>query len=590
MARDRSPKCKQCRREGMKLFLKGERCLTEKCAIERRSYPPGEHGRGRIKQSEYLLQLREKQKARRYYGLLETQFRTYYEKATRQGGVTGENLLRMLETRLDNVVYRLGFAASRAQARQLVRHGHFFVNGRRVNIPSYGVTPDDVVTLKTGSTAEQIVRDATDLTAAVAPWLQADHEGLTGKVLKWPERDEIDTPVAGTADRRALQQVAETARPAGWLAETGERINLAARSTVMDFQVPKITHEEVKEHRGVFVIEPLDRGFGYTFGNSLRRVLLSSLEGAAVTSVKIEGVAHEFTTLPGVREDVTDILLNLKQLVCILHGESPEVEVRLTAKGEGTDHGRRHRGPADLEILNPELEIANLSSKGRLEITLTIGRGRGYVPAEGNRGQAHTIGVIPVDSMFSPIRRVAYDVEAARVGQRTDYDKLILDVTTNGSIDPKDAIAQAAEILIRQLAIFTDLDKIEGFGAEATAARRRRDGRRLARARDGELPDRGARARRPLVQLPQARRHRDDRRSRDEDRERAGLDPELRQEVDRGGQGDARPARAAAPRRQRRAQRCGALGRFGGTDRCAISGQARSSAATRLTGGRSTRT
>src|SRR6267142_1858519 len=115
----------------MKLFLKGERCLTEKCAIERRSYPPGEHGRGRIKQSEYLLQLREKQKARRYYGLLETQFRTYYEKANKQGGITGDNLLRMLETRLDNVVYRLGFAASRAQARQLVRHGHFSVNGRR---------------------------------------------------------------------------------------------------------------------------------------------------------------------------------------------------------------------------------------------------------------------------------------------------------------------------------------------------------------------------------------------------------------------------------------------------------------------------
>ena len=128
----------------MKLFLKGERCLTEKCAIERRSYPPGEHGRGRIKQSEYLLQLREKQKARRYYGLLEKQFRTYYEKAARGSGVTGENLLRMLETRLDNVVYRLGFAASRAQARQLVRHGHFQVNGRRVNIPSYQVRPDDV--------------------------------------------------------------------------------------------------------------------------------------------------------------------------------------------------------------------------------------------------------------------------------------------------------------------------------------------------------------------------------------------------------------------------------------------------------------
>jgi DNA-directed RNA polymerase subunit alpha len=234
-----------------------------------------------------------------------------------------------------------------------------------------------------------------------------------------------------------------------------------------DFQIPKITHEEVTENRGVFVIEPLDRGFGYTFGNSLRRVLLSSLEGAAVTSVKIEGVAHEFTTLPGVREDVTDIILNLKQLVCILHGESPEVEVRLTKRGEGIVTAADIEAPADLEILNPDLEIANLSSKGRLEVTLTIGRGRGYVPAEGNRGQAHTIGVIPVDSMFSPINRCSYDVEAARVGQRTDYDKLILDVTTNGSLDPKDAIAQAAEILIRQLAIFTDLERIEGFGESA---------------------------------------------------------------------------------------------------------------------------
>ena len=195
MARDLGPKCRMCRREGLKLFLKGERCLTEKCAVERRSYPPGEHGRGRIKQSEYLLQLREKQKARRYYGLLEKQFRNTYEKASRGQGAPGENLLRMLETRLDNVVYRLGFAGSRAQARQLVRHGHFRVNGRRVNIPSYGVKQDDVISLKPGSPVEQLVRDATDLTASVAPWLQADHEGLTGQVLRYPERDEIDVPV-----------------------------------------------------------------------------------------------------------------------------------------------------------------------------------------------------------------------------------------------------------------------------------------------------------------------------------------------------------------------------------------------------------
>jgi DNA-directed RNA polymerase subunit alpha len=232
----------------------------------------------------------------------------------------------------------------------------------------------------------------------------------------------------------------------------------------MDFQIPRIVHEEVDERNGVFVIEPLDRGFGYTFGNSLRRVLLSSLEGAAVTSVKIEGVAHEFTTLQGTREDVTDIILNLKNLICRLEGDSPEVEVRLEKKGSGSVKASDIAAPADLEILNPDLEIANLSDKGKLDIILTIGRGRGYVPAELNREPEQSIGVIPVDSIFSPVRRVSYEVEAARVGQRTDYDKLRLDVTTDGSLDPRDAIAQAAEILIRQLAIFTDIDKIEGFG------------------------------------------------------------------------------------------------------------------------------
>jgi small subunit ribosomal protein S4 len=195
MARTTGPKCKQCRREGMKLFLKGERCLTEKCGIERRSYPPGQHGRGRTKQSEYLTQLREKQKAKRYYGVLEKQFRNYYEKASRRTGITGENLLRFLELRLDNVVYRLGFAASRAQARQFVRHGHFLVNGRRVNIPSFQLRPDDVLSMRSGSTAEDSIRDATDLTASVASWLQADHDNLTGKVLRHPDREEIDTPV-----------------------------------------------------------------------------------------------------------------------------------------------------------------------------------------------------------------------------------------------------------------------------------------------------------------------------------------------------------------------------------------------------------
>ena len=195
MARIRGTVCRLCRREGMKLFLKGNRCFTEKCAVEKRNFPPGQHGKRRIKMQGYGVQLREKQKVKRVYGVLEKQFRLTFKEASRRKGVTGEMLLQALERRLDNVVYRLGFAASRAQARQLVRHGHFHVNGRRVNIPSYQCKPDDVITIAAGSAAAQVVRDATDLTASVAPWLQADHDNLTGKILKWPEREEIDTPV-----------------------------------------------------------------------------------------------------------------------------------------------------------------------------------------------------------------------------------------------------------------------------------------------------------------------------------------------------------------------------------------------------------
>src|SRR2546423_606922 len=258
---------------------------------------------------------------------------------------------------------------------------------------------------------------------------------------------------------------------------------MAVRTSLMEFQIPKIVHEEIDENRGIFQIEPLDRGFGYTFGNSLRRVLLSSLEGAAVTSVKIEGVAHEFTTLPGVREDVTDILLNFKNLIARLHGDSPEIEVRLSKRGAGAVTAKDIEAPAELEILNPDLEIANLSDKGKLEVTLTIGRGRGYVPAELNRGPEHTIGVIPVDSIFSPVRRVSYDVEAARVGQRTDYDKLILDVTTDGSLDPRDSIGQAAE--------WPPSDETPAGRQEAGAGRRPSQGalRQPDRVADRARPD-----------------------------------------------------------------------------------------------------
>lgn len=189
MARYTGPQVKLSRREGV--------ALTDKCAkyLDRRNYPPGEHGRGRIRQSEYLLQLREKQKTRRFYGVLEKQFRRYYDKASRQPGITGENLLRLLEMRLDNVVFRLGFAATRRQARQFVSHGHFRVNGKKVNIPSYQVRPDDVITLKEGSNAEGVIRAATESVAVVAAWLQADYDSLNGKVLKAPDRTEIDLPV-----------------------------------------------------------------------------------------------------------------------------------------------------------------------------------------------------------------------------------------------------------------------------------------------------------------------------------------------------------------------------------------------------------
>jgi DNA-directed RNA polymerase subunit alpha len=229
---------------------------------------------------------------------------------------------------------------------------------------------------------------------------------------------------------------------------------------MLDFQVPRISSEAVDDTRGSFTIEPLDRGFGYTFGNSLRRVLLSSLAGAAVTSVRIEGVAHEFSTIRGVKEDVTDIVLNLKGVVCRMHTDATEVEAPLVVTGPGDITAKDIDLPAGVEILNPDTHIATLEKKTRLEVYLTIGRGRGYRPAEENKTPDQPIGVIPIDSIFSPVRRVAYSVEQARVGQRTDYDKLTLDIETDGSIDPHAALREAAEILISQLAIFTDADRV----------------------------------------------------------------------------------------------------------------------------------
>ncbi|MDQ0286128.1 small subunit ribosomal protein S4 [Desulfofundulus luciae] len=197
MARYTGPQCRLCRREGIKLYLKGDRCYTGKCAIDRRPYPPGAHGQARRKISEYGLQLREKQKARRIYGVLETQFRNYFERAERQPGITGENLLRLLERRLDNVVYRLGLATSRMEARQLVRHGHFTVNGRKVNIPSYLVRVGDVIAVREKSKDSPRIKELLERAAdrTPPPWLEYEENQAQGRVVALPTRDQIDTPV-----------------------------------------------------------------------------------------------------------------------------------------------------------------------------------------------------------------------------------------------------------------------------------------------------------------------------------------------------------------------------------------------------------
>lgn len=233
-----------------------------------------------------------------------------------------------------------------------------------------------------------------------------------------------------------------------------------------EFQVPKITAETIDDTKGSFTIEPLDKGFGYTYGSSLRRVLLSSLAGAAITSVRIEGVSHEFSSIPGVKEDVTDIVLNLKGLVVKMHTDADSVEAPLVVTGPGDVTAGDIDLPAGVEILNPKAPIATLEKKVKLEMYLTIGRGRGYRPAEENKDEDQPIGVIPIDSIFSPIRRVSYTVESARVGQRTDFDKLSLELETDGSIEPNTALREASEILIKTLAIFTDPDRVE----ELTAA------------------------------------------------------------------------------------------------------------------------
>ncbi|MCL6638784.1 MAG: DNA-directed RNA polymerase subunit alpha [Firmicutes bacterium] len=225
---------------------------------------------------------------------------------------------------------------------------------------------------------------------------------------------------------------------------------------MLEIEKPKVIPEEVTDTYGRFVVEPLERGYGITLGNSLRRILLSSLPGAAVTSVKIDGVLHEFSTIPGVVEDVTDIILNLKNLCLKLHGEEEKV-LRIEAAGEGIVRARDIIHDADVEILNPDLVIATLAGNGKLFMEITVAKGRGYTPAERNKKGDHIIGVIPVDSVFTPVRKVNYNIENTRVGQVTDYDKLTLEVWTDGSIRPDEATSLSSKILSEYLRRFIEL-------------------------------------------------------------------------------------------------------------------------------------
>lgn len=209
---------------------------------------------------------------------------------------------------------------------------------------------------------------------------------------------------------------------------------------------------------GKVVVEPLERGFGLTLGNSLRRILLSSLQGAAVTAVKIAGVQHEFSTVEGVREDVTDIVLNIKAIAVRMHAEGPK-RMRIMAEGPCEVTAGMIEAGADIEIMNPDLVICTLDKGAKLDMEMTVGTGKGYRPASMNRPEEAPVGLIPVDSIFSPVRKVSYDVEDTRVGQITDYDKLTLVVETNGVISPDDAVAYAARILQDQLQVFINFDE-----------------------------------------------------------------------------------------------------------------------------------
>ena len=230
--------------------------------------------------------------------------------------------------------------------------------------------------------------------------------------------------------------------------------------TLIKPKTMEIEEETLSPTYGRFHVEPLERGFGITIGNSLRRILLSSLQGAAIYAVRMKGVLHEFSTIYGVREDVTDIILNIKELLVKLHSDGPET-LHLKANKPGVVRARDIQTGPNVEILNPDLVIGTLSEDGDLDIELVVKRGRGYIPAERNREEGQPIGTIPIDALFSPIRKVNYTVTHSRVGQITDYDRLTMEIWTNGNVAPADALGYAAKILKEQLSVFINFDEEE---------------------------------------------------------------------------------------------------------------------------------
>ena len=303
------------------------------------------------------------------------------------------------------------------------------------------------------------------------------------------------------------------------------------------FQKPKRLAAELDsltDKYGKFSAQPFERGWGTTVGNSLRRALLSSIEGAAITAVKIEGVLHEFSSIPGVVEDATDIILNLKQVPLKLNNDQPKT-ITLNAEAAGVVTSAMIEEDADFAVLDKNVYIATVSEGGKLQLEMRVKNGRGYVGADRNFDEDLPIGYIPVDSVHSPVRKVNYSVEAARLGQMTDYDRLMLEVWTNGAITPQDAIGLAAKLIKDHMSIFINFEEQTELA---------RGSRRILQRSSPRTPGsfRGrARAFRALLQLPQERQYPDHSRAGAEDRKRNAQDQELRPQVPERDQGDPHP-------------------------------------------------